>query len=141
MPEQHWYCEACGEFDGPKSGDVCDVCADGDVHARVEYMAPARQDERGKMFELRELLTGPGDPASLVSDALHYLAEPTAETDALVTAAHRYMQVDGSHGVYDAIELGEARRALIALVGEPERLSLGDLVAPPRTQVKSEEDA
>lgn len=134
LPDQsnvHWYCEVCGVFDGPKSDNVCDVChgcADDGVRYSVVYMAPARDDERGKLFELRNLLTGPGDPASLVADALYYLAAPTAETDALVAAIHRYLQVDGSYEFFHALERAKARDELVRLVGEPQRLTLHDIV-------------
>lgn len=40
MPERHWWCAACDTFDGPKSGDDCDVCADKDEHAYVQYLVP-----------------------------------------------------------------------------------------------------
>lgn len=48
---KHWYCDRCGEFDGPKSGDDCDVCWDAEVHSQVEYMVSAGEVER-----LREAL-------------------------------------------------------------------------------------
>jgi hypothetical protein len=33
--DTHWFCCACDTFDGPISGDFCDVCADGSVVERM----------------------------------------------------------------------------------------------------------
>jgi hypothetical protein len=35
--QAHWFCHACGTFDGPISGSFCDVCSDG---SEVEWMVP-----------------------------------------------------------------------------------------------------
>jgi hypothetical protein len=41
------------------------------------------------------------------------------EREAIEDAARRYLAVDGSFGVYDAIEAEEARRALVDVAGAP----------------------
>ena len=89
-------------------------------------------DERSKLYALYNLLTDGTDPAGLVEDAVAYLREPVAETDELVEAVRRYLQVDGSHGAFDAIELGIARRRLIEQIGPVKPLTLADLVAERR---------
>lgn len=33
--QKHWFCEACGTFDGPIASQFCDVCADG---TEVKYL-------------------------------------------------------------------------------------------------------
>lgn len=56
----------------------------------------------------------------LESDVLH---AAWARVKTVEDAARRYLAVDGSHGVYDALALHEARKELVALVGTPEGYS------------------
>lgn len=35
--QAHWFCDACGTFDGPITSRYCDVCSDG---SEVEWMVP-----------------------------------------------------------------------------------------------------
>jgi hypothetical protein len=32
---QHWFCSACGTFDGPRTEALCDVCMDGSEVERL----------------------------------------------------------------------------------------------------------
>lgn len=52
--------------------------------------------------------------------------------DRLQAGVVRYLQVDGSHGLCDAIECGNARRRLIEIVGEIKPLTFSELVAERR---------
>lgn len=39
--QAHWFCAACDTFDGPISGEFCDVCSDGSEVERMVSVATA----------------------------------------------------------------------------------------------------
>lgn len=42
-PGEHWWCPACGTFDGPHHEEFCDVCADGTC---IDGLVPRAEVER-----------------------------------------------------------------------------------------------